>query len=122
MSVIAAGRVRRDALPEGATYQDDGCRYHPQCLSCPFPVCIKYELPNSGAALSVSRNPQIIALRAEGASVDDIAERFGLSPRSVFRVLSGALPSQEGGRCPNCGAGYRANEHQRRCKRVGAVA
>ena len=81
------GRTRSDALPEGADWRDDGCNYHPSCLSCPFPVCVKHELPQGMLSLKRrARNAQIIALR--GAPVDEIAERFGLSPRSVFRVLA----------------------------------
>ena len=81
-------RVRYDALPEGATYTDDGCDYHPACLTCPLVVC-RYQVPGGIRAIrNTERDPQIVALHREGVPVDDIAERFGLSRRSVFRVLA----------------------------------
>ena len=89
MSPPLLGRVRSDGLPENATYIDDGCEVSLTCQICPLERC-RYEERNGLQAMRMrERNPQIIALRAEGAPVDEIAERFGLSPRSVFRVLSG---------------------------------
>ena len=32
-------KVRREALPEYANYQDVGCSLAPSCLSCPFVRC-----------------------------------------------------------------------------------
>ena len=34
------------------------------------------------------RNPQIVALRRGGVPVNDIAWRFGISRRAVFRILA----------------------------------
>ena len=82
------GRVRSDGLPENATYTDVGCEVALRCTQCPLERC-RYEERNGLQAHRMrERNPQIIALRDEGAPVDEIAERFGLSPRSVFRVLA----------------------------------
>ena len=81
-------RVRRDALPEEIQYRDDGCDIHPQCLSCPLPRC-RYDEPGGvRAMLNSYRDRQILALRADGAAVDQIAERYSLSRRTVFRILS----------------------------------
>ena len=98
MSAIAAlkpgymvpllGRVCSDALPENTSYPDDGCEYHPACLTCPFVVCRHDVKGGIRTIRHAVRNPQIIAMRADGALVDEIAARFGLSPRSVFRVLA----------------------------------
>ena len=38
--------------------------------------------------LNSYRDRQILALRADGAAVDQIAERYSLSRRTVFRILS----------------------------------
>ena len=89
-------RVRRDALPEEILYRDDGCDIHPQCLSCPLPRC-RYDEPGGvRAMLNGYRDRQILALRADGAAVDQIAERYSLSRRTVFRILSGAGEGENG--------------------------
>jgi len=81
-------RVRRDALPEEIQYRDDGCDIHPQCLSCPLPRC-RYDEPGGvRAMLNSYRDRQILALRQDGAAVGQIAERYSLSRRTVFRILS----------------------------------
>ena len=81
-------RVRRDALPEEIRYRDDGCDIHPQCLTCPLPRC-RYDEPGGlRGMLNAYRDQQIVALRGDGAPVDQIAERYNLSRRTVFRILS----------------------------------
>jgi hypothetical protein len=83
-------RVRSDALPEEIQYRDEGCDIHPRCLTCPLPRC-RYDEPGGlRAMLNAYRDQQIAALRREGAPVDQIAERYSLSRRTVFRVLSAA--------------------------------
>ncbi len=81
-------RVRRDALPEEIRYRDDGCDIHPQCLTCPLPRC-RYDEPGGlRGMLNAYRDQQIVVLRGDGAPVDQIAERYSLSRRTVFRILS----------------------------------
>lgn len=88
MEAVTLRRVRRDALPEEIHYRDDGCDIHPQCLTCPLPRC-RYDEPGGvRAMLNSYRDRQIAALRREGAPVDQIAQRYNLSRRTVFRVLS----------------------------------
>ncbi|MEX0799847.1 MAG: helix-turn-helix domain-containing protein [Dehalococcoidia bacterium] len=83
-------RVRRDALPEEISYRDDGCDIHPHCLTCPLPRC-RYDEPGGlRAMLNAYRDERIVALRRDGAPVDHIAERYSLSRRTVFRILSSA--------------------------------
>ncbi len=84
----ALRRVRRDALPEEIRYRDDGCDIHSQCLTCPLPRC-RYDEPGGlRGMLNAYRDEQIVALRGDGAPVDQIAERYNLSRRTVFRILS----------------------------------
>jgi hypothetical protein len=81
-------KVRRDALPEEITYRDDGCDIHPNCLTCPLPRC-RYDEPGGlRAMLNAFRDERIVALRRDGAPVDEIAQRYNLSRRTVFRILS----------------------------------
>jgi len=92
----ALRRVRRDALPEEIQYRDDGCDIHSQCLTCPLPRC-RYDEPGGvRAMLNSYRDRQILALRADGAAVDQIADRYSLSRRTVFRILSGAGEGENG--------------------------
>ena len=80
-------RVRSDALPEFTRYRDNGCDVHPSCLTCPLPRC-RYEEPGGlRALLNKTRDAQIVAQRATGVPVAELATRFSVSRRTVFRVL-----------------------------------
>lgn len=80
--------VRSDTLPEHSTYRDDGCEIHRSCLDCPLPMC-KYDDPGWIQRESRrSRDEAIIRARhEEEAPVPSIASRFGVSTRTVHRVL-----------------------------------
>jgi hypothetical protein len=81
-------RVRSDALPEEIHYRDGGCDMHHRCLTCPLPRC-RYDEPGGlRAMLNTYRDQQVVAQRRDGAPVDQIAERYNLSRRTVFRILS----------------------------------
>jgi len=81
-------RVRGDSLPEKTGYRDDGCEIHPHCLSCPLPRC-RYDEPGGlRGMINAARDRQIVALRTGGIAVEEIADRFGLSRRTVFRILT----------------------------------
>lgn len=80
-------RSSRDALPEFTRYRDEGCEVSPSCFSCPLPRC-RYEEPGGlRAILNESRDRQILQLRMEGLGVDELAGRFGVSRRTVFRII-----------------------------------
>jgi hypothetical protein len=79
---------RRDALPEHTRYVDSGCEVHHSCLSCPLVRC-RYDEPGGARRLlSEERDQTILSLRGEGRPVSLIAQRFGISRRTVFRVLA----------------------------------
>jgi transposase-like protein len=79
---------RRDALPEHTSYADTGCDIHESCLTCPLPRC-RYDEPGGARKLlSDERDRTIIELRREGRPISAIATRFGVSRRTVFRVLA----------------------------------
>jgi hypothetical protein len=81
-------RVRSDSLPEQTGYRDDGCDIHPHCLTCPLPRC-RYEEPGGlKAMLNGIRDRHIVSLRSKGQSVEDIADQFGVSRRTIFRILT----------------------------------
>jgi hypothetical protein len=80
--------LRADALPEYTDYEDTGCDLYPSCLSCPLPRC-RYDEPGGAPALlRTGRDATILRLAHEDrVSIDRIAQMFGLSRRTVFRVL-----------------------------------
>jgi hypothetical protein len=80
-------RVRADSLPEHARYRDDGCEVNESCLTCPLPRC-RYDEPGGLRGLVNSyRDGQMTEMRDKGVPVETIAERFGVSRRTVFRIL-----------------------------------
>ena len=89
---VAKPRVRSDALPEFTRYRDNGCDAHPSCLSCPLSRC-RYEEPGGlRALLNKTRDEQIVGQRASGVPVAELATRFGVSRRTIFRVLGNKAP------------------------------
>ena len=83
--------IREDALPEHVDYRDRGCDLFPSCLSCPLPRC-RYDEPGGvRAMLNRVRDREIRRMRLEGGvAVNEIARRFQVSRRTVFRALEGA--------------------------------
>ena len=83
--------ARIDALPEYTDYADTGCDLYPSCLSCPLPRCRYEENGGAPAILRTGRDATILRLaREDGVGVDRLAEMFGLSRRTIFRVLRAA--------------------------------
>jgi len=82
--------ARGDRLPEQMRYRDDGCNIHPECLTCPLERC-RYEEPGGlRAVLNAGRDRQIAFLRSKGVAAEKIAGRFGVSRRTVFRIVETA--------------------------------
>ena len=83
--------ARIDALPEYTDYADTGCDLYPSCLNCPLPRCRYEQDGGAPAILRTGRDATILRLaRQDGVAVDRIAEMFGLSRRTIFRVLRAA--------------------------------
>ncbi len=81
-------KVRSDALPEHLEYRDGGCDLSPTCLRCPLERC-RYDEPGGRRALITgSRDVAVCRRREEGSGIDLLAAEFGLSRRSVFRILA----------------------------------
>lgn len=88
-------RPREDALPEHTAYHDDGCDLFASCLACPLPRC-RYDEPGGARVmLNRVRDREIRELRiGVGLSVDEIAARFRVSRRTVFRALEDTPPAR----------------------------
>lgn len=87
MNAVAPSQ-RRMAETRGAIYQDTGCEVAGDCLECPLSRCkfddmrwfIKYR--------RMARDLRMVAdIHGEGLSIAQAAERFSITPRTVFRVL-----------------------------------
>ena len=93
-----ARRTREDALPEFARYRDDGCDLFVSCLACPLPRC-RYDVRGGARTmLNAVRDVQIRRMRRDdGLPVDEIARRFRISRRTVFRAIrAGPSPATPG--------------------------
>lgn len=81
-------RIRSDALPEHMDYRDGGCDLAPSCLRCPLERC-RYDEPGGARALLQSaRDVEVWRRREAGGAISALAREFGLSRRSVFRILA----------------------------------
>jgi AraC-like DNA-binding protein len=80
-------RPRVDALPENINYRDTGCDVSPSCLRCPLPRCKFDSAWEQWRERIDARNATLAELYARGLSVAEIAERSGLSVRSVYRAV-----------------------------------
>ncbi len=86
--------VRSDTLPENTRYKDDGCDVSSTCLDCPLPLC-KYDDPGWLQRESRrTRDDEIFRLRRKRVPVAEISRQFGISTRTVHRIVQrgGATP------------------------------
>lgn len=79
---------RSDGLPEEHPYRDDGCSIAPRCLECPLPRC-RYDVAGGARSmLNPVRDAAIAAAYQAGESIEALEQRFKLSRRTVYRVVS----------------------------------
>ena len=67
---------------------DNGCRYAPSCLTCPFVRCRYDERGGIPGARRQERDAEIRRLREEGQAPAVIAQQVGISLRSVYRIVA----------------------------------
>lgn len=78
---------RLDLPPEYCSYGDQGCDLAPSCLNCPFPRC-RFDAPGEGRRqVKGRRDRELVRLRRQGATIAELARRFGVSKRTVHRIL-----------------------------------
>ncbi len=86
-----------DLPPEFCHYRDEGCEFSPSCLSCRFPRCLYEEPRGRQRWVKGQRNREIARLFATGRwSARELAERFGLSQRTVQRALKSTIKTAAG--------------------------
>ena len=77
-----------DAIPEFCHYEDTGCEVSDACLSCPLPQC-KFDDPVwYQRNRRLARDFQIMyTIQQERLSMEEAAERYSVTVRTVFRIL-----------------------------------
>ena len=80
--------LRLDMQPESYAYRDNGCAVARSCLRCPLSRC-KYDDPNERRREARDRRDgEMLAVRRrERLTVPELAVRFGVSERTVFRAV-----------------------------------
>ena len=77
-------------------YQDTGCSDFASCLNCPLPMC-KYDDPDGVRIYrrQIKDRQVATAYAADpNRNVNKLAERFQLTERSIYRILSRARREQ----------------------------
>ena len=83
-----------DQIPEYVEYHDDGCDLFPSCLNCPFPRCRYDEQGGKKHLTNKPRDREIVRLyNFQGRDAQELAEMFGVSKRTVYRIIR--RPSHE---------------------------
>jgi hypothetical protein len=91
--------VRRDTLPEHADYRDTGCEASPSCLTCPLERCKEDEPRRPRNPGAPARDREIALLRHRyRAPIWLLADTYGLTRRSIFRILNEQGAQREGTR------------------------
>ena len=82
------GRAFPDDASEFYHYEDTGCEASDSCLDCPLPQC-RYDDP-----AWYQRNRRLASdfrmlhiMQQESLSLEETAERFSVTVRTVFRVM-----------------------------------
>ena len=77
-----------DLPPEYCHYKDEGCELAESCLNCPFPRCIYDEPRGKQHLLKGRRDREILRQFSKGGKgIKELALAFGISQRTVQRVL-----------------------------------
>ena len=88
--------VELDLLPEYCRYRDEGCEIAPACLDCPLPECIYEQRGGRQHWVKGQRDEEVARLFAnEGKKVEELALMFGVSQRTVQRVLKNIKGDQK---------------------------
>jgi hypothetical protein len=83
-----AYEILRDVPPEYLTYTDEGCELAPACLECPLPQCVHDAPEMTRYYANRDRNREIARQRLAGVPVAELAAKYGVSRRTVYRVTA----------------------------------
>ena len=77
-----------DPLPDYLEYCDQGCSLFPSCLQCPLPRCRYDEQEGGRRPATRLRDGELLRQRRlAGKSVAELARSFGVSTRTVQRIM-----------------------------------
>jgi len=69
-------------------YRDNGCEFADSCLNCPFPECIYAQPGGKQRWLRDLRDKEVLRLfTTQGKGVKELALIFGVSRRTIQRIL-----------------------------------
>ena len=64
---------------------DNGCYLWQNCFNCPYPDCLVDRIPS---LLRANKQADIRDLDKQGMTAAEIAEKFGIPQRTVYRYLA----------------------------------
>lgn len=80
-----------DLPPEFCHYQDKGCEFADFCLDCPFSECLYAQPGGRQRWLKTLRDEAVLRMfTIRGKTVKDLALMFGVSRRTIQRILKQA--------------------------------
>lgn len=84
----AAGLQVNEDATEFYHYEDTGCEASESCLNCPLPMC-RYDDPAwYQRNRRIARDFRVLqTMERESLTVEQAADRFGITVRTVFRIL-----------------------------------
>ena len=81
-------KTELDLPPEYCHYRDNGCEFADSCLNCPLPECIYAQPGGKQRWLKGLRDEAVLRLfTAQGKGVKELALMFGVSRRTIQRIL-----------------------------------
>jgi hypothetical protein len=84
-------KTKLDLLPEYCHYRDEGCELAASCLNCPFPECVYTRPGGRQRWLKGLRDKEVLRLFTnQGKGVRELATVFGVSRRTIQRILKRA--------------------------------
>ena len=87
-AVLTSKNELADTIPEFCHYEDTGCEVSAACLDCPLPRC-KFDDPAwYQRNRRLAKDFQVMyTIQQERLSMEEAAERFSVTVRTVFRIL-----------------------------------
>ncbi len=88
VNAVVPGK-RRIREPGIYNYADNGCEVARTCLECPLSRCKFDDMTWFNRYRRMARDFRIAAaIHSEGLSTREAAERFSVTPRTIFRILN----------------------------------
>lgn len=80
---------RRSREPSIDHYADTGCEVARTCLECPLSRCKFDDMAWFTTYRRLARDFRVAAaIHSEGLSIKEAAQRFSVTPRTIFRILN----------------------------------